>query len=284
MIQQSNKKIEFLGVGLYLDYTNSRLKVVDYKQISRNIIDKICFLAKSEGLEKIIVVCRKKAVKIFQESKFEVESTIAGFFAGQDGYFLTYYAEPKRKQRKNAVMCEKVLGIVKTANSISKNIKKASFNYSIRDAALGDIPQLQELYSSIFKSYPTAIFKREYLEMLINGNDIVKVAIVENKIVSVASAEINERYLNAEVTDCATKPNYSGNGLLSEIIKELEKELIQRNIKTVYSLCRATEVGINKSLRNLNYTYQGCLINNCDIAGDLEDMNVWTKQNINIHT
>ena len=43
MIQQSNKKIEFLGVGLYLDYTNSRLKVVDYKQISRNIIDKICF-------------------------------------------------------------------------------------------------------------------------------------------------------------------------------------------------------------------------------------------------
>ena len=276
-MQKNNKKIEFLGVGIFLDYINSRLRIFEYKQISQVIIEKICFLAKSEGLEKILVICRKNSVKIFEESKFAVESTISGYFTGQDGYFLTYYTEAKRKKRKDIGRCEDVLRIANGENSIMKNKQKNSLNYKIREAEIKDIEQLQELYGSIFKSYPTDIFKKEYLEELINGKDIFKVAIVENKIVSVASAEINEKYLNAEITDCATDIVYSGRGILTEIIKAIEQDLVQRKIKMAYSLCRATEIGINKSLHKLNYAYEGYLINNCNIAGELEDMNVWTK-------
>ena len=96
--------------------------------------------------------------------------------------------------------------------------------------------------------------------------------------VAAASADISQKYSNAELTDCATVPTLQGKGVMQFILQELEEILKQKNILTSYTLARAKSVGMNKSFFRLNYEYSGRLIKNCDIYGEFEDLNIWVKR------
>ena len=111
-----------------------------------------------------------------------------------------------------------------------------------------------------------------------NVQILFKVAIENDNIISIASADMDKCNMNAEITDCATYPEHRGRGILKNLISELEQELFQNGFKTLYSLSRAINPGINKALANLNYKYCGRLVNNCHICGNFEDMNIWVKQ------
>ena len=257
------------------DYYNQRMKILNYQEISPQVFKEISNYARAEGVEKILVNCPKINVGNFLYAGFLMEGVISGYYKGTDAYCLAYYIDPLRKVSTKELEAKKVLDIIAINNSSKKqpvNLKK-----EIRKAEKKDIKQIIDLYKDIFITYPTPIFERAYIEQLISGDNLFKVAIVDNKVVSTASAEVDWLNFNAEITDCATASNYTGQGLLTELIVELEKELESKAVKSLYSLCRATEIGINKSLKNLDYQYKGCLINNCNIAGDFEDMNVWSK-------
>ncbi|OPZ80752.1 MAG: N-acetyltransferase YodP [bacterium ADurb.Bin429] len=51
-----------------------------------------------------------------------------------------------------------------------------------------------------------------------------------------------------------------------------------RGLRSLFTLARATSVGINTAFSRLGYTYNGRLVNNCHIAGDWEDMNLWVTR------
>ena len=95
---------------------------------------------------------------------------------------------------------------------------------------------------------------------------------------SAASAEINHFYHNAEMTDCATLPEYRQFGLLKQLILKFEEELLAQRVYCVYSIARALSFGMNAALHQLGYEYRGRLANNCYIFDELEDMNMWVKQ------
>jgi len=98
------------------------------------------------------------------------------------------------------------------------------------------------------------------------------------KIVSAASADMDYTNLNAEITDCATYPEYRGQGLLSNLVYSLEQDLTQKGFYTLCSLSRAMNPGINSVLFKHGYKYTGRLISNCHICGGFEDMNIWVKK------
>ncbi len=60
------------------------------------------------------------------------------------------------------------------------------------------------------------------------------------KIVSLASAEMDPKNRNAEITDCLTIPSERGKGHMKELIRALEKELSERSFLISYTLCRAS--------------------------------------------
>jgi len=99
----------------------------------------------------------------------------------------------------------------------------------------------------------------------------------DNKIMSVASAEINRLYSNAELTDCATLPTAQGKGYMKKLIVKLEKILEREGIHCLYTIARAESYSMNKVFWQLNYSYGGRMTNNCFIYSGLEDMNVWYK-------
>lgn len=267
-------------IKIYLDNVNKRVKILDSSNISIQALEKIIDFATLNQAGKIIGNCNLSNLKIFTEAGFCIEGKIAGFFQGKDAYCLSYFIDSKRKIAANSVeedmlinQCLKIHGKYSARGS-------NTLPYSIRTATQRDIGEIVALFSTVFSTYPTPVYDEDYLSQTMNGKILYKVAELEGKIIGIASADMDIENLNAEMTDCATYSEYRGKGVLSNIINELELELKNRNFITLYSLSRAINIGINMVLCKHEYKYAGRLINNCNICGAFEDMNIWTK---NIH-
>ncbi|WP_368292796.1 putative beta-lysine N-acetyltransferase [Dehalobacter sp. TBBPA1] len=270
-----NLYTNFSGVDMYVDYRNKRLKILSHSLLSELIIKEIIDYSKKENLGKIIANCYKQDLSIFEECGFVAEGVIDGFFQGEDATCMSLFLDTKRK---NSLYEEKENRIidycVKNTNKFELNKNK---NYTIRQAVPDDIPQIIQLFQTAFETYPTPIFSREYLQKVMQDHILYMVAEEEGKIISIASADLDKQHMNAEITDCATYPKYRGRNILSELIFQLETHLKRNGFATAYSLSRANNLGINRSLSKLGYMYRGRLINNCHICGGFEDMNIWVK-------
>lgn len=267
-------------IKIYLDNVNKRVKILDSSNISIQALEKIIDFSTLNQAGKIIGNCNLSNLKIFTEAGFCIEGKIAGFFKGKDAYCLSYFIDSKRKIAANSV--EEDMLINQCLKIHGKYIARGSntLPYRIRTATQRDIGEIVALFSTVFSTYPTPVYDEDYLSQTMNGKILYKVAELEGKIIGIASADMDIENLNAEMTDCATYSEYRGKGVLSNIINELELELKNRNFITLYSLSRAINIGVNMVLCKHEYKYAGRLINNCNICGAFEDMNIWTK---NIH-
>jgi len=117
-----------------------------------------------------------------------------------------------------------------------------------------------------------------YLESVFQKETLFVVCTKEEQIVSAASAEIYPQHCAAELTDCATRPDIRGKGIMSHILGFLEGELERRKYICAYTMARSRSFGMNKVFHGLQYEFAGRLINNCDIFGCYENMNIWVKK------
>ncbi|XCH79116.1 MAG: putative beta-lysine N-acetyltransferase [Candidatus Dehalobacter alkaniphilus] len=265
----------FSGADIYVDYCNKRLKILSRSLLSELLIKEIIEYAKQRNLGKIIANCQKKDLSIFEECGFVAEGIIDGFFRGEDAICMSLFLDKKRESSLYEEKENRIIDYcVKNTNKFELNKNK---NYIMRQAVPDDIPQMIQLFQTIFETYPTPIFSREYLLEVMQDHVLFMVAEEEGKIISIASADLDKQNMSAEITDCATYPKYRGRNILSELIFQLETYLKRNGFVTAYSLSRAKNLGINRSLSKLGYIYRGRLINNCNISGGYEDMNIWVK-------
>lgn len=280
---ENNCYVTIDTIKIYLDNMNKRVKVIDSGSISIQTLEKIKEFASVNQAGKIIANTVLPNLKLFTQAGFCIEGKIDGFFKGADAYCASYFMDSKRKISNNPEQKDKI--IAQCLKSHSRCIAGGSntLPYSIRTATQRDIGEIVALFKTVFSTYPTPVYDEEYIRQTMNGKILYKVAESEGKIIGIASADMDIENLNAEMTDCATYSEYRGKGILSNIINELELELKNRNFITLYSLSRAINIGINMVLCKHEYKYAGRLINNCNICGTFEDMNIWTKniQHIN---
>jgi len=102
-------------------------------------------------------------------------------------------------------------------------------------------------------------------------------AFKDNHLVAASSAEIDMENENSEMTDFATYPDHAGRNLSYFLLKDMEKTMIKRGIKTLYTIARSNSHGMNKKFGRLQYNFGGTLINNTLIGNSIECMNVWYK-------
>jgi len=57
----------------------------------------------------------------------------------------------------------------------------------------------------------------------------------------------------------------------------MENEVRAKGIKTAYTIARAASAGMNVTFAKGGYHFGGRLINNTNISGRIESMNVWFK-------
>jgi putative beta-lysine N-acetyltransferase len=261
---------------IYVDYTNTRVKIVKFDNISVQNIKRIIHFASKQHLGKIICNCDIESFGNFVESGFHLEGKIDGYFRGKDAFCMSYFISSKRKLYRNRD--KENLFLIQSLNVKDTFIYSGdTLKYPIRNAKESDVKDMVELFSNVFFTYPSPVYDEEYLKQSMNKNVLYKVAVDNGKIIGVASADMDKENLNAEITDCATHPQYRGKGILSNIIYSLELNLKNMGFITLYSLSRAINPGINFVLSKHDYKFRGRLINNCNICGGFENMNIWVK-------
>ncbi|MFZ3130216.1 MAG: putative beta-lysine N-acetyltransferase [Desulfosporosinus sp.] len=273
--RQENYSTSLSGVELYVDYINERLKIINYSCISTEIINEIVSYARQKKLGKIISNCPERLLTPFMDCDFVIEGNIDSFFHGEDATCISYFLD--RRRNKSVHENEENRIIEYCVHDAKEFTSIENKNYKVRRAVQTDIPQMIKLFSAVFETYPSPVFSRDYLQKVMHEQVLFMVAEEKGKIISIASADMDKYYMNAEITDCATYSGYRGRNILSELIYRLEAELKHTGFVTAYSLSRAKNIGINKSLSKLGYRYRGRLANNCHICGGYEDMNIWVK-------
>ncbi|MEN8700624.1 putative beta-lysine N-acetyltransferase [Bacillus infantis] len=267
---------ETFSLEVFIDPYNKRIRVDD---TLGNHGDALAFaygLREEIQAEKMIVKARAEEADFYLENGFQAEGKIDGYFLGSDAYFMSKYYKSSRRTNPHWAeedeVAEKVRRLERTGidSSLEKPFRLVRFQPE-------DAPSLAELYKAVFQIYPVPMDDPQYIEKSMESGTLFFGVKYEGKIVSAASAEINSLYRNAELTDCATLPDFRKHGLMKILISKLEEELIRQGIFCAYSIARSLSYGMNAALHQHGYSYRGRLANNCYIFDKLEDMNIWVK-------
>ncbi|MGP4079691.1 putative beta-lysine N-acetyltransferase [Pseudalkalibacillus sp. R45] len=256
-----------------LDFFNERLKVEDYRGNVASIHKQVMRLLDEHPFTKVIVKSRQEDWKTFLELGYQFEALYTGYYNGSDAYSMALFSENSRRTSDYWIFEDETLQQVKEIKC-TLDVPSAS-GYTIRKAEEKDAKELSNLYQAVFEIYPTPMNDPDYIAKLMKHDSIFYVAEYEGKIVSAASADINRKYHNAELTDCATLPEHRKNGLMKILIAKLENELKEQKIFCSYSIARALSFGMNAVFHQRKYAYKGRFTKNCNIFNKLEDMNLW---------
>ncbi|MTI81760.1 MAG: putative beta-lysine N-acetyltransferase [Firmicutes bacterium] len=265
---------------ILIDKFNKRLKVLRYEgEDITNFLNNIKNTATKHDLDKIIFFAKVKEKDSFVKLGFKEEGTIPGYYSGETCYCLSLFLNEGRANSEHNEKENKILKQIFGNKQSYKVEKPLPLDLTIKPTERQDADKLVKLYQQIFSTYPSPLLNVDYVLSVINDTVHFISVFDGDEIISAASAELDVKNNNAEVTDCATLPNYRGKGLLTKTILALEKELFSKDIYTLYSLARAGSFGMNAALYKMNYHYTGRMVNNCHIGGRFEDMNIWVKTN-----
>ncbi len=275
---EEDDKIEKLSNSLIQHgKNNDRIYVMKLdKQDMPSIFSDLYNLAYENRYGKIIAKVPTSSYGYFLENEYIKEAYIPNFFKnGENLYFMSKYLDENRKIDTDEGEVEKVLFHTKSAEA--EDNKKLPDEFEIRVCNDGDVEAMKNLYNRVFDTYPFPINDQNYLLKTMKEN-VVYFGVWEGEnLIALSSVEMDKENFNSEMTDFATHPEYRKLGLAGMLLDKMEEELRNRNYRTLYTIARAKSHGMNKVFSKNGYNYTGTLINNTNIFGDIESMNVWYK-------
>ncbi len=266
------------SISYEVDEFNSRIKLMHYnKDYVEALLAHLEELAEIKDIGKVMIYANPEDISFFENLGFQREGEISGFFQGEPACILSRFLEHGRAVQKDEQAKDE---IVEMAEKIDPKDERTVLDpeFRLRHANKDDAEQLAELYKVVFKTYPTPIHDPEFIRQCMDQDVYFTVVTDRNRIVSSASADVFSRYQSAEITDCATHPDYRGKGMLNAIIYDLEQRMRELEIPHLFSLTRAVSTGMNMVIAKRGFEYKGRLIQNSQIAGQFEDMNIWVKK------
>lgn len=259
------------------DYSK-RVRVDDYYGDVQEVVKFAVMKAEQWKCEKLIMKVRNEDLSIFIEKDFILEAMVDKYFSGNTMYFMCKYFSAERRKSGTWVEENKILASVVENAALKNNVEKplpSQLQLKVCDAS--DSSSLALLYDVVFKVYPVPMNDKDYVKKSIESGNVFLAFYDGEKAISAVCGEVNRHYHNAEITDCATLPEYRQYGLMQKLLRELENELYRNHIFCLYSIARARSYGMNAAFSRLQYKYRGRLVNNCIIFEGMEDMNVWVK-------
>jgi putative beta-lysine N-acetyltransferase len=235
-------------------------------------------LSEENGYTKIFAKLPAWAWEAFHDAGYETEAVVPNFFAGRDdAFFMSRFLTPARKQQENKEEAERVLA---RAQDTPPMERPAALPETFRHAMLApeNAEELSALYRTVFQTYPFPVFDPAYVLETMRENLLYFGIRDGEKLVAVSSCEMDRDAANVEMTDFATLPEVRGKGLASFLLLQMEREMVRWNIRTAYTIARSVSFGMNITFAKHRYQYAGTLVNNTDISGSIESMNVWYKK------
>lgn len=253
------------------------IMTLDSKNTSM-IIKIVESLAESNKYTKIVAKVPERSVKEFIANDYIEEAQVPDMYHGVEaGYFMCKYFDEARRIEKDKELIDEVLDESLKLNKKSKKEKREVKIRKIEKMTSDDISDMTQLYSQVFKTYPFPITDKDYIATTMHEQVDYYGIRIKGKLVALASAECDFDNNYAELTDFAVSEEYRQQGLARQLLEAMEKDLKDKDILTYYTIARAKSLGMNKTFSGLKYSYAGTLVNNTNIAGEIESMNVWYK-------
>lgn len=241
------------------------------------LIEALDKLAAEKNYSKIFAKVPSSKADLFFTASYRQEAMIPHFFNGrEDVLFMGKYFSAARKEPQQSNKLDEILRFAFEKKEMGSRLSTME-DVSLRPCNHNDIPVMSRMYGELFKTYPFPINDPEYLRSTMDSNVAYYCAEVENKIVALASAEMDADDGNVEMTDFVCLPAWRGNNFAQLLLHFMEDEMRLRKIRTAYTIARSISAGINISFAKSGYTFGGRLINNTNISGKIESMNVWHK-------
>ncbi|WP_126427720.1 putative beta-lysine N-acetyltransferase [Brevibacillus marinus] len=260
-----------------VDEANQRIRLLRYDRGQlRQLHEQLLAEAKAKNLHKLIVYAKKADLAVWQQLGYRQEGVIDGFFCGENAQMMSLFLTAERATSRAPQLADEIvaLSLQKARTSAPQTLPAG---YTLREGREADAEALAQLYGLVFPVYPTPLNDPAYIRKTMREHTYYCVVEKDGMLVSAASAEVAPAFGSAEVTDCATHPDYTGQGLLQPLFFALEAKLQAMGIYYLYTLTRAQSHGMNITAAKLGYAYRGRLINNCVIYSGFEDMNIWVK-------
>ena len=235
-------------------------------------------LVQENGYTKIFAKIPSDTLPYFVVEEFVTEAFIPRFYNDTvDCLMVSKFMNNKRNH-----IAEDELAIFKSllekSNKGEQKKYKDSIHFEIGSLKEKDAPGITEIFRKVFETYPFPVHDSDYLVQTMKENGTRYFGVWDKeKLIGVSTAEVDAENKNAEMTDFAVLPEYRGQKLAFRLLMKMEVEMKINNIKTVYTIARLKEPGMNKTFLNSGYKYTGTLVNNTNISGSIESMNVLYK-------
>lgn len=242
------------------------------------IVGKLDELAVRKGYTKLFAKVPAEAEADFVNQGYRREATIPGFYQGEENaLFLGKYLDPSRAVPEN---WEELAGVLALAEAKARKVpEKCELpgGFSMLPCAPQHAEAMSHVYKIVFPSYPFPIHAPEYLRETMRSHVDYFGILRDEELVALSSSEMDLKGSNVEMTDFATLPEHRGRGLAGFLLQEMEKAMKGRGIHTAYTIARAVSPGMNITFSRRGYIYGGTLVNNTQISGTIESMNIWYK-------
>jgi putative beta-lysine N-acetyltransferase len=242
------------------------------------LLDQLDTLADEQGYSKIFAKVTAEHRSLFEEFGYRPEALVPGLYNGrQDALFLGRFLTPDREVDRKLRRTSEILELA-ARNWGKGRLANGAATAEVVPAAAGDVEEMSQVYCEVFPSYPFPIHDPDYLLQTMKSHVRYFLVRSAGRIAAISSAEMDHEAGNAEMTDFATRPEHRGAGLGSCLLERMELEMDALGIETLYTIARSLSPGMNIVFSRMGYFYAGTLVNNTNISGRIENMNVWYKQ------
>ncbi|MBN2417593.1 putative beta-lysine N-acetyltransferase [bacterium] len=236
-------------------------------------------LAREQGYTKIFTKIPVAARDYFKRKQYVREAMIPEYYRnGDKALFFSKFLDDDRSTPAGRER-ELIRKNLKLAEEKADEDPPAELpaGYTMRPLGDRDAPALAGLYRDVFPSYPFPIHDPDYLIRTMESHIYYFGVFRGADLIAAASSETDPANGSVEMTDFATLPAERGHGLASHLLTLMEEEILRKGITCHYTIARAFSAGMNITFAKAGYAFSGTLVNNTDIFGRIESMNVWHK-------
>lgn len=243
------------------------------------IIQKLNQISIENKYTKIFCKVPKWAAPLFLSDGYILEASIPKFFKNEeDAFFVSKFLDSNRHLAIEKSKIETLSELLHEKNEPKVLKKNHISDFDVRKLDKNDVHSIVKIYKQIFLSYPFPIHNPDYILQTMEENVQYFGVEINGNLAAIASSEMDRKSLNAEMTDFATSTEFQGKGLANVLLNSMEIEMKKQGIFTLYTIARLNSIAMNKTFLRNKYSYSGTLINNTNIAGKIESMNVFYKK------
>jgi beta-lysine N6-acetyltransferase len=249
-----------------------------HHQDAADILPALDRLAHEKQYEKILAKVPAGSRAGFERRGYIQEALIPAYFKnGDSAIFMCKYLSASRAEISAKQQIQDILYQAKRREQNPKRETGTDFP-TCQVCGPADAGEMSSVFRRVFKTYPFPIFDAAYLADVMNKELAQYVCIRKDaKIVAIAAAEVDTDNRGVEMTDFVTLPEFQGRGHAGILLQGMERAMTEQGMRTAFSIARALSPAMNILFAREAYIFGGTLINNTQIAGHVESMNVWHK-------